>query len=83
LPLTVRARRPGDRFTPFGAPGSRSLQNLLVDRKVPRAWRSRLPVVVDADGQIVWLAPLAVAERCRVRAPEAGMVILEFKKGTP
>jgi tRNA(Ile)-lysidine synthase len=83
LPLTVRSRRPGDRFTPLGAPGSRSLQNLLVDRKVPRAWRSRLPVVVDADGRIVWLAPLAVAERCRVRTPEAGMVILEFKKGTP
>jgi tRNA(Ile)-lysidine synthase len=83
LPLTVRSRRPGDRFTPFGAPGSRSLQNLMVDRKVPRASRPRLPVVVDADGRIVWLAPLAVAERCRVRAPEAGMVILEFKKGTP
>lgn len=83
LPLTVRGRRPGDRFTPFGAPGSRLVQDLLVDRKVPRQVRDGLPVVVDAGGEIVWLAPVAVAERCRVRAPEAGMVILEFKKGTP
>jgi tRNA(Ile)-lysidine synthase len=83
LPLTVRGRRPGDRFTPLGAPGSRSVQDLLVDRKVPRQTRDSLPIVVDAAGRIVWLAPVAVAERCRVRAPEAGMVILEFKKGTP
>jgi tRNA(Ile)-lysidine synthase len=83
LPLTVRSRRPGDRFTPLGAPGRRSLQDLLVDRKVPRGERLGVPVVVDADGRIVWVAPLAVAERCRVRRPEAGMVILAFKKGTP
>jgi tRNA(Ile)-lysidine synthase len=83
LPLIVRSRRPGDRFTPLGAPGRRSLQDLLVDRKVPRGERLGVPVVVDADGRIVWVAPLAVAERCRVRRPEAGMVILAFKKGTP
>jgi tRNA(Ile)-lysidine synthase len=82
-PLTVRARRPGDRMTPLGSPGSRSLQDLFVDRKLPRAWRSRWPVVVDAEGQIVWVPGLAVSEPCRVRRPEAGMVILEFKKGTP
>jgi tRNA(Ile)-lysidine synthase len=82
LPLTVRSRLPGDRLTPLGAPGRRSLQDLFVDRKVPRAMRETVPVVVDADGQIVWVASLAVAERCRVRTAESGMVILEFKKGT-
>lgn len=82
LPLTVRSRRPGDRVTPLGAPGRRSLQDLFVDRKVPRFARETVPVVVDADGHIVWVASLAVAERCRVRRPESGMVILKFKKGT-
>ena len=37
LPLTVRGRRPGDRFRPLGAPGTRKLQDVLVDRKVPVA----------------------------------------------
>lgn len=82
LPLTVRSRLPGDRLTPLGAPGRRSLQDLFVDRKVPRAERETVPVVVDAGGHIVWVAPLAVAERCRVRTAESGMVILQFKKGT-
>lgn len=82
LPLTVRSRRPGDRFTPLGAPGRRRLQDVFVDRKIPRGVRDRIPIVVDAEGRIVWVASVAVAERCRVRWPEAGMVILEIKKGT-
>ncbi len=36
LPLSVRNRRPGDRFRPLGAPGRRKLQDVLIDRKMPR-----------------------------------------------
>jgi tRNA(Ile)-lysidine synthetase-like protein len=80
LPFVVRNRRPGDRFRPFGAPGSRKLQDVLVDRKIPRAERDRVPVVVDAKGRILWVAGLATAEACRVTAPEAGVVILKMTK---
>lgn len=78
-PLVVRNRRPGDRVHPLGAPGSRKLQDLLVDRKVPRAERDAVPLVVDRDGRIVWVVGVTIAEPCRVTAPEAGMVILETK----
>ena len=81
LPLVVRSRRPGDRVRPFGAPGSRKLQDLLVDRKVPRDERDQVPLVVDAGGRIVWVVGLTIADDCRVTAPESGMVILESKKG--
>jgi tRNA(Ile)-lysidine synthase len=76
LPLAVRNRRPGDRFRPLGAPGRRKLQDVLVDRKVPRAERDRVAVVVDADDRIVWVAGVAVAHGCRVTAPEDGVLIL-------
>ena len=79
-PLVVRSRRPGDRFRPLGAPGRRKLQDVLVDRKIPREERDRVPIVVDARGRIVWVAGVAVADECRVTAPEAGVVILEFKR---
>jgi tRNA(Ile)-lysidine synthase len=52
-----------------------------VDRKIPRSERDRVPVVVDATGRIVWVAGLALAEACRVTAPEAGVVILEMREG--
>jgi len=77
LPLFVRNRRPGDRFRPLGAPGRRKLQDVLVDRKVPRNERDRVPLVVDADDKIVWVAGHAVAHDCRVTAPEDGVLILE------
>jgi tRNA(Ile)-lysidine synthase len=78
-PLTVRSRQPGDRFRPLGAPGRRKVQDLLVDRKVPRETRDRVPLVVDANGEIVWVAGVAPAHRCRVTAPETGVVILEMR----
>jgi tRNA(Ile)-lysidine synthase len=60
--LTVRAWRDGDRMRPVGLGGSKSLQDLFTDRKVPRALRRTLPVV-EADGEIVWVAGVAVGER--------------------
>jgi len=80
-PLTVRNRRRGDRFHPLGAPGSRKLQDVFVDHKIPRDARDRVPLVVDAHGRIVWVVGLAIAEECRVTTPESGVVILELKKG--
>jgi tRNA(Ile)-lysidine synthase len=60
--VTVRAWRDGDRMRPAGLGGSKSLQDLFTDRKVPRALRRTLPVV-EADGEIVWVAGVAVDER--------------------
>jgi tRNA(Ile)-lysidine synthase len=79
LPLTVRNRRPGDRLRPMGSPGSRKLQDVLVDRKVPRIARDHVPLVVDRSGRIVWVVGHAIADECRVTRPESGMVILELK----
>jgi tRNA(Ile)-lysidine synthase len=80
LPLTVRNRRPGDRFHPLGAPGTRKLQDVFVDRKVPRGERDRVPIVVDAEGRIVWVAGLGIAESCRLTRPLADVVTLKLKK---
>ncbi len=60
--LRVRSWRDGDRLRPVGLGGTKSLQDLFTDRKVPRALRRGLPVV-EAEGEIVWVAGLAVAER--------------------
>ena len=65
-PLEVRPWRPGDRMRPLGLGGSRSLQDLFTDRKVPRARRPRLPVVTS-QGEIAWVPGVATGERFRVR----------------
>jgi len=80
LPLAVRNRRPGDRFRPLGAPGRRKVQDVFVDRKVPRSERDRVPIVIDAAGRIVWVAGVVMADECRVTAPNSGVVILELRR---
>jgi tRNA(Ile)-lysidine synthase len=60
--LTVRGWRDGDRMRPLGLGGSKSLQDLFTDRKVPRALRRSLPVL-EAEGRIVWVAGVALDER--------------------
>ena len=52
--LLVRPRRQGDRFRPFGG-GDRRLKSFLIDAKVPRWDRDRLPLV-DAGRDILWVA---------------------------
>ncbi|MBE2318272.1 tRNA lysidine(34) synthetase TilS [Solirubrobacter sp. CPCC 204708] len=64
--LEVRPWRPGDRMRPLGLGGSKSLQDLFTDRKIPREERHRLPVVVS-DGDIAWVPGVATGERFRAR----------------
>jgi tRNA(Ile)-lysidine synthase len=78
--LIVRNRRPGDRFQPLGAPGRRKLQDVLVDRKIPRTERDAVPIVTTVTGEILWVAGVAVAEACRIRTPEDSVLLLELRK---
>jgi tRNA(Ile)-lysidine synthase len=77
--LWVRFRRPGDRVRPLGAAGWKKLQDLFVDRKVPRADRDRTPLVVDADDRIVWVAGHVVSEDFRVSDATRAVVILKLR----
>ncbi len=52
LPLQLRSRRPGNRFRPRGA-GEKKLKALLIDAKVPRGDRDRVPLLCDASGNIL------------------------------
>ncbi|MFN2612884.1 MAG: tRNA lysidine(34) synthetase TilS [Solirubrobacterales bacterium] len=64
--LVVRTWRDGDRMRPLGLGGSKSLQDLFTDAKVPRSLRRSLPVVVAAGDRIAWVAGVAVSEEFRL-----------------
>lgn len=78
--LTVRNRRPGDALKPLGAPGRRKVQDVFVDRKIPRIDRDRVPLVVDDGGRIVWVVGHTIAEEFRVMAPEASVLLLKVRR---
>jgi tRNA(Ile)-lysidine synthase len=72
---TVRAWREGDRMRPAGLGGTKTLQDLFTDRKIPRALRRTLPIV-EAAGEIVWVAGVAVDERFAAAEGAPGAVAL-------
>lgn len=63
--LRVRSITPGDRIMPFGMTGSKKLQDVFVDKKVPRADRARAAVVVD-DVKVLWVVGVVASELGRV-----------------
>ena len=63
--LLVRSWRPGDRIAPLGLGATKSLQDLFVERRVPRRERRRV-AVVETAGEIAWVAGLAMSERFKV-----------------
>lgn len=68
--LLVRGWRDGDRIRPMGLGGTKTLQDLFTDRKVPRALRRSLPVV-EVGSEIVWVAGVALDERFAGEGPDA------------
>jgi tRNA(Ile)-lysidine synthase len=60
---------------PLGLGGTKSLQDIFTDRKVPRSLRHVLPVVVSG-GRIAWIAGVAVSEEFAARpgAPESAVL---------
>jgi tRNA(Ile)-lysidine synthase len=79
-PLAVRNRRPGDRFHPVGVRGRKKLQDFFVDRKVARAARDRVPIVVDEKDEIVWVAGFGIDARFRVTDPSQAVLILRLTR---
>ncbi len=78
-PLVVRNRRPGDRFRPVGLDGRKKLQDFFVDRKVARAERDAVPIIVDAADRIVWVAGYGIDAAFRVTDPAQGVLIFKVR----
>ena len=49
--------------------GSRKIQDILGDAKVPRAERHQVPVV-ECDGEVIWIPGYRIAARWAVSNPE-------------
>ncbi len=79
-PLTVRCRRPGDRFHPLGAPGGARLKEFFINAKVPRHKRDRIPLVVDARDNILWVVGHRIGEPFKLNSD--GEPVLRLSVGS-
>ena len=79
LRLWVRPRRDGDRFHPLGMPQSKKLQDFMVDSKIPRSWRDRVPLLVAPKG-IAWVVGWRIAEWAKVRDSDTRRLQVRFRR---
>lgn len=78
--LYLRNWQPGDRMRPFGMAGSKKLQDILVDAKVPRPERIGVPVV-ECGGEIIWMPGYRIAEGWGVRDGSVPALQIEIRAG--
>lgn len=67
----VRSWQPGDRIYQVQINGSRKLQDIFVDAKIPREDRSRWPVVVTRSNEVIWVPMLAQDRRFTTDSDQA------------
>lgn len=66
LPLILRFWKPGDIFWPFGCIGRQKLQDFFTNCKISRTLRGKIPLLVAADGRIVWVVGQRLSEEFKV-----------------
>jgi len=71
--LIVRVWQRGDRIRPLGMTGTKKLQDIFVDAKVPAAVRKTIPIF-ECGGEIVWVPGYRIARGWEVSA-DAGQAL--------
>jgi len=52
--LSLRGRTTGDRISPIGMTGSSKIQDIFVDKKIPRRERDRIPLIAT-ENEVLWI----------------------------
>jgi tRNA(Ile)-lysidine synthase len=79
----VRGWRPGDRFSPIGAPGSKKLKDWFIDRRIPQRERKQLPIVTNNSGTIVWVPGFPPADACKIHRSTKRALRLTYQTRNP
>jgi len=77
--IEVRHFRTGDRMKPLGMEGSRKLQDIFTDQKIPRAQRMEIPVV-ECRGEIIWIPGYRTARGWEVRGTDGKSLHIRIER---
>jgi len=79
FPLIFRTWQEGDRFMPLGMKNYKKLSDFFIDEKVPLPQKEDIPVLVNGNGDIIWLAGFRQDNRYKVTATTKKVAIFEQK----
>lgn len=78
FPLVIRFWQDGDRFKPLGMNYFKKLSDFFIDQKIPLPQKQRIPLLVNGNGEIIWIAGLRQDERYKVGATTKKVAIFEL-----
>ena len=79
FPIVVRTWQEGDRFMPIGMRNYKKLSDFFIDQKIPLPQKDSIPIFVNGNGEVVWVAGLRQDNRYKVTATKKKVVIFEQK----
>lgn len=77
FPLRIRSWKTGDTFRPLGMNGRKKLSDLFISLKIPVSEKLSVPVLENANGDIIWVAPYRMDDRYKITAETKKVIILE------
>jgi tRNA(Ile)-lysidine synthase len=77
--VNVHPRRPGDRFQPLGMDEEKKMGRFMMDAHIPQAWRSRIPIVCDAE-KVLWVVGYRIDGRVKVTDSTKRMLRMRFER---
>jgi tRNA(Ile)-lysidine synthase len=80
LGIQARFFRAGDRFCPLGMTGSKKLKSFFIDQKVPQSIRSHIPILTNADDDIIWVYGQRISHHYRVTDKTEKVLFIEGDK---
>ncbi|HHX63357.1 MAG TPA: tRNA lysidine(34) synthetase TilS [Chloroflexi bacterium] len=77
--IALRPRRPGDQIIPLGLGHRQAVRDVMINAKVPQAYRATLPLLVHRD-DVVWIAGVRQDERYAITEDTREALIIELRR---
>lgn len=78
FPLTIRYRKNGDRFRPYGMNHNKKLKDFFIDEKIDKNLRDRVPIILS-DDKIIWLVSHRISNDFKVDKNTKNILKIEVK----
>jgi len=78
-PLHVRCWQQSDYFYPLGMKTRKKLSDFFINQKVPLHHKSRIPIVVNGNGDIIWVGGYRPDERYKVKDQTKKITIFDIR----
>jgi tRNA(Ile)-lysidine synthase len=77
-PLTLRAWQQGDYFYPLGMRSRKKLSDFFIDQKIPLHVKEEIPLLINGNGDVVWIGGYRPDERYKVNDNTKKVTIFEL-----